>query len=264
MHLSDAQIDEFDHTGFLLFRGMLDEAAVRILRAEQAALISRPGPEVIREKSSNGVRLAYGAHVLSDPFAKLSVMPRLLNPVRQLLRDDVYIHQSRLNPKAGFTGGEWNWHQDFGTWHREDGMPQPNCVMTAIFLDDATAVNGPLMVLPGTQRLGIVNEVEQEKVSGYTVMQIDNDVVTDYVSRNGIVPLMGPAGTVAFIHCNLVHGSSNNVSPQPRSIMYFNYNAVSNIPTGGNNRPWFHNNPDRTPLQPCDDDILDVMARRAG
>lgn len=264
MYLNDSQIEEFDRTGYLLFPGLLDEEEARVLSAAVPDLKARSGPEVVREADGEAVRQVYGGHSVSDPFARLSVMPRLLNPVQQLLRSCAYIHQSRLNPKQGFSGGTWNWHQDFGTWHREDGMPEPRCVMTAIFLDDATPVNSPLMVLPGSQRHGIVDKVEKENATGYTVMQIGQDIVADYAEENGIVPLMGPAGTVAFIHCNLVHGSANNVSPYPRAIMYFNYNAVDNVPTGGNNRAWFHNNPDRGPLECGDDDALHALARAAG
>jgi ectoine hydroxylase len=263
MHLSDSQIEEYDRSGYLLFPGLLDQEEAQLLKVTASVLCARPGPEIVREKESNGIRLAYGGHEVCEPYKRLSTLPRLLNPVRQLLREYAYIHQSRLNPKEGFSGGAWNWHQDFGTWHREDGMPEPHCVMTAIFLDDSTAVNGPLLVLPGSQHHGIVNTVTREEATGYTVMQIDPPVVSDFANRNGIVPLMGPAGTVAFIHCNLVHGSSNNVSPWPRSIMYFNYNAVSNAPTGGNGRAWYHNNQDHTPLELGDDDGLYALTRAA-
>ncbi|MEQ8442907.1 MAG: phytanoyl-CoA dioxygenase family protein [Alphaproteobacteria bacterium] len=263
MHLSGPQIEEFHRKGFLLFPGLLDEEEAAVLKSGLPALESRDGPEVVREKEGNTIRLIYGGHKLCDPFARLSVMPRILNPVRQLLGEDAYMHQSRLNPKPGFSGGAWNWHQDFGTWHREDGVPEPRCVMTAIFLDDASAVNAPLMVLPGSQHHGMVEDVTAEEVTGYALMQIDESVVERYAAENGIVPLMGPAGTVAFIHCNLVHGSANNVSPYPRAIMYFNYNACSNIPTGGKGRAWFHNNQDRSPLEPGDDDALHVLARAA-
>lgn len=263
MHLSDSQIEEFDRKGYLLFPGLLDHEEAMVLRAALPSLYERDGPEVVREQNSDTIRLVYGAHDYCDPFAKLSVLPRLLGPVRQLLRGDTYIHQSRLNPKPGFSGGAWNWHQDFGTWHREDGMPEPRCVMTAIFLHDATPVNGPLLILPGTQHHGTVQDVAREDATGYTVMQIDPPLVESFAAKNGIVPLMGPAGTVAFIHCNLVHGSSNNVSPWERGIMYMNYNALDNVPTGGNERAWFHNNMNRAPLAPGDDDALHALARAA-
>ncbi|MCR9219758.1 MAG: phytanoyl-CoA dioxygenase family protein [Alphaproteobacteria bacterium] len=264
MHLSDQQIEEFDERGFLLFSGLLDAEEVAVLNAERRGLYARTGPEVVREKTSDAIRLVYGAHEYSEPFKRLSQLPRLLGPVRQLLRAPAYIHQSRLNPKQGFTGGAWNWHQDFGTWHREDGMPEPVCVMTAILLDDANAVNGPLLVVPGSHRHGEVQEVSPEAdAKGYTVMQISERMLEALASEGGIEPLCGPAGTVAFIHCNLVHGSSNNVSPWPRAIMYMNYNSVENLPTGGNERAWFHNNPDRTALTPTDDDALHELARAA-
>ena len=44
-------------------------------------------------------------------YGALARHPRLLSPVQQLLREPVYIHQTRLNPKAGFGGGTWDFHQ---------------------------------------------------------------------------------------------------------------------------------------------------------
>ena len=69
-------------------------------------ILNREGPEVIREKGDpTAARLAFGAHVYSEPFRRLSLLPRLLAPVCQLLPDEVYLHQSRINPKQGFGGG---------------------------------------------------------------------------------------------------------------------------------------------------------------
>ena len=43
----------------------------------------------------------------------------------------VYIHQSRLNPKAAFHGGPWDWHQDYATWSDRDGLKEPRAFMVA-------------------------------------------------------------------------------------------------------------------------------------
>ena len=251
MELTSAQITEFDERGFLFFPELLKSSEIKLLTDHLEDLFSRPGPEVVREQEKDGIRLVYGTHQYCRPYGKLSVLPRLLTPVRQLLRSEVYIHQSRLNPKQGFSGGAWNWHQDFGTWQREDGMPKPRCVMTAILFHESGPVNSPLMLIPGSHKIGMLEEVTPEEGSrGYTVMEIDEKLVGNLAEHHGIEAIMGKPGGVAFIHCNLVHGSSPNISPWPRAILYINYNSVENIPTGGNDRAWFHNNPNREALKP--------------
>ncbi len=249
MELSSSQIEEFEERGFLFFPELLKSHEVKLLTDHLEGLYSRTGPEVVREKKGDGIRLVYGTHEFCKPYGRLSVLPRLLQPVRQLLRSEVYIHQSRLNPKHGFSGGAWNWHQDFGTWHREDGMPEPKCVMTAVLLHESGPVNSPLLLIPGSHRIGMTNEVKPEEgATGYTVMEIDENQVSDLAERHGIEAIIGKPGGVAYIHCNLVHGSAPNISPWPRAILYINYNSIDNQPTGGNDRAWFHNNPNREAL----------------
>ncbi len=69
-----------------------------ILQRAMPEILNRSGPEIIREKEDpTAVRLAFGAHVYSEPFRYLSLLPRLLNSVRQLVMGDVYLHQSRYS-----------------------------------------------------------------------------------------------------------------------------------------------------------------------
>jgi ectoine hydroxylase len=224
-------------------------------------ILSRRGPEVIPEKDDpNSVRLAFGAHVYSEPFQYLPLLPRLLNPIRQLLDDDVYLHQSRLNPKQGFGGGAaWDWHQDYPPWHRIDGMAEAKCIMASVFIDDCTAVTSPLLVVPGSHTHGLLDSKPHKDAKGYALHHIDRATLEQLVEESGIEALIGPAGSVCFCHCNVVHGSANNVSPWRRAIMYLNYNAVSNACTG-TARDWYHNNRDFTPLQPLNDDSLKALA----
>ena len=39
---------------------------------------------------------------------------------------------------------------------------------------------------------------------------------------------MGPAGSVTFFECNLMHGSNGNITPHPRRNVFFVYNSVEN------------------------------------
>ncbi len=259
MKMNDSQLAEFEEKGYLHLPRLLDDDEVAILQGALLKILNRQGPEVIREKNDpTSARLVFGGHTFSEPFRRLSLLPRMLNPVRQLLDDDVCVHQSRLNPKAGFgSGTAWDWHQDFPPWHMIDGMPEPRCVMAAVFIDDCTAVKSPLLVVPGTHRHGLMDAKlhEDAKGEGYDLYHIDQATMERLANENGIEPLIGPAGSVSFIHCNVLHGSANNISPWRRAIMFLIYNAVSNACTD-TERPWYQNNRDFTPLQPLDDNCL--------
>ncbi len=257
MRLSDAEVAEYRESGCLFFPGLFAPEEIAALRAGLPRLLARDGEEVIREKDGSGAaRLVYGAHAFEEAYRRMSLHPRVLEPVRHLLDEEVYIHQTRLNPKMGFHGGAWTWHQDFGTWHRVDGMPAPHCVMTTVFLDDISAVNSPLLIIPGSQHFGLRDEVAPEADNvGYVVMEIDKRTVAELAERMPIRALEGPAGSVAFLHCNIVHGSAPNVSPYRRAIWYINYSAVTNA-ARGTDRAWHLNNRDFTPLRPLADDCL--------
>ena len=266
MKLNETLISEYEERGYLFFPNLLDGEEVAALKRAMPGILSRLGPEVISEKEDPTVaRLAFGGHVYSEPIRRLSLLPRLLGPVRQLLQDDVYLHQSRLNPKPGFGGGaSWDWHQDFPPWHTIDGMPEPRCVMAAVFVDDCSAAKGPLLVVPGSQRYGLLDSKlhKDAKGRGYALHHIDHATLESLANENGIEALIGPAGSVALINCNLLHGSTNNVSPWRRAILYLIYNAVSNACTG-RERPWYQNNRDFTPLQMVDDGALKGLAEPA-
>src|ERR1700752_4924209 len=64
------------------------------------------------------------------------VHPRLIRPVEQVFGEKLYMHQYKINAKAAFEGDVWQWHQDYGTWARDDGMPEPRAMNIAVFLDE--------------------------------------------------------------------------------------------------------------------------------
>ena len=248
MRLSDAQVAEFDERGYLFFPSLFSPQEVAVLRRALPAILSRDGPEVVREEADpRQVKLVFGLHELDESFRRLSLHPRLLVPAEQLLRSPVHIYQARLNPKTGFSGGGWGWHQDFNQWHRHDGMQRPHALMVALFLDEVNACNAPLMVIPGSHRRGHILVPD--------AMEIGLDIVRELVDEGGIEALMGAAGSVAFMHCITVHGSTSNLSPWPRCLFYLNYNSVDNTAIARRRAP-FHCGTDFTPLQPLADDCL--------
>ena len=261
MTLTDGQLEEYRQRGYLLVPELLSSAEVRCLSEALPDILARPGPEVVREEDDTAARLVFGAHLYSEPFAALARLPKVLGPSQQLIGEPVYLHQSRINPKEGFAESSgWEWHQDYPPWHAVDGMPEPRCVMTSVFLDDCTAATSPLLVVPSSHGHGLIDSYRPDpEARGALLYHLGRDTVASLAEENGIEPLLGPAGSVAFVNCNLVHGSANNVSPWRRAIAYLIYNACSNGSTG-TERPWFQNERDFTPLEPVDEAALAALA----
>ena len=252
MRLTDEQLQDFDDNGFLLFPSLFSSDEMAVLRRSLPQLMAREGPETVREEDENdSLRMLFGAHTFDEAFRRLSLNPRLLNPVAQLLRSPVCIFHTRLTPKSGFVGGGWGWHQDFDRWHHADGMQTPRVIMAGLFFDDVTYCNAPLMVIPGSYRRGCL-PVEEDRT-------IDPATIRELVDDGGIEPLIGPAGSVAFVHCNTVHGSTANLSPWPRCIYYINYNSVENTDIRSPRDP-LRCGIDFTPLAALGDDCLRELA----
>ena len=144
MKLTSEQIKSFDEQGYMFFPNCFSEEEVALLREEGDAILRTNRKEVWREKTG-APRTAFAAHEYNEAFRLMAHHPRLVEPLQQLFGEGVYVHQFKINAKAAFEGDVWQWHQDYGTWAREDGMPKPRAMNISIFLDEVYPVNGPLM-----------------------------------------------------------------------------------------------------------------------
>ena len=260
MKLSAQQLEDYRQRGYLFFPNLLSKTEIDGLRAAVPDLMASDGPQVRRDKPDAVPKIVYAPHATNDRYQALVRLPRLLGVVQQLLDDPAYVYQSRINLKLPFTQDAWSWHQDFTAWHRGDGMPTPHAIMVAVFIDDCTVANGPLLVMPASHSEDLDEILGREaEVTGYDVQRISTDTLEKFAKLGGITDLAGPAGSVAFIHPTLLHGSAANMSPWPRSILYVNYNASSN-PTLNNQRAWYMNNTDTSALEVTDDDALANLA----
>ena len=190
--------------------------------------------KIIRDPNSGEIRSVFGMHELSENFSRLTRDPRILGMVRQLLGSEVYIHQSRINDKFGFEGSGFDWHSDFETWHAEDGMPRMRAVSASLMLTDNNEFNGPLMLIPGSHHyfvpcLGETPDLNwQDSLKAQRVGTPDRDSLARLAERGGIEAPKGPAGSLLLFECNTLHASNKNMSPWPRSNLFFVYNSVEN------------------------------------
>ena len=231
------QLARYARDGFLVWPRLFSAAQVTALLAEMerlAAAADRSRDDVIVEPDSDAVRSLFRLHHDSDAMRTLAADPRLAAAARQILGDDVYIHQSRVNFKPAFEGKSFPWHSDFETWHVEDGMPRMRALSVSLFLTRNTEHNGPLMVIPGShlRYVRCVGETPPEHFKQSLRKQAygvpDRDSLTRLAADHEIVSCTGEAGTVVMFDCNLMHGSSANITPMPRHNVFLCYNSVAN------------------------------------
>lgn len=233
MKLSPEQIAQFDRDGYLFFPSLFSPDEVKTLTDAVPALYARREAYNVREKGSDAVRTNFAAHLYSEPFAKLARHPRMVEPVQQIFGDALYMHQFKINGKMAFEGDVWQWHQDYGTWKNDDLMPEPRAMNVAIFLDDVNEFNGPLMFIPGSHKLGVVDARHDLTTTSYPLWTVDNALIAQLVRRagdkqGGIVSPKGPAGSMILFHGCLLHASTSNLSPWNRVSVYLSLCAVTN------------------------------------
>ncbi len=259
MKLTKEQLDQFHTEGWLLLPELFTPEEVDLLRREAEAIYTQHRPEIWREKTG-APRTAFAAHTYNEAFRLLGRHPRMIEPVEQVFGEKLYMHQYKINAKSAFTGEVWQWHQDYGTWKRDDGMPEPRAMNISVFLDEVMPINGPLMLVPRSQNAGDLQASHDLETTSYPLWTLDEETVSRLVKQGGIVAPTGKPGSMLMFHGNLVHGSAGNITPYPRKIVYLTLNAVSNYirkPT----RPEFIAHQDFTPIEPVDDDALIRLAR---
>ena len=259
MKLSKEQRADFDRDGYVFMPNLFSPDEVGVLRAAAEEIYASDREEVWRE-TSGAPRTAFAAHTYDEAHRRLGSHPRLIEPVMQLLGEQVYMHQYKINAKAAFDGDVWQWHQDYGTWARDDGMPEPRAMNISVFLDEVTPANGPLLLIPGSHKKGVVEAGHDLQTTSYPLWTLDRETVRKLADEGGLVAPIGEPGSVLMFHGNVVHASPANISPWSRVIVYLSLCAVSNHITKFKRKEWIAHR-DFTPIEPLDDDCLSVLAR---
>ncbi|WP_037318138.1 ectoine hydroxylase [Amycolatopsis orientalis] len=232
-----ATLANHDARGYTVVDQLLSPGEVQTYWQELVRLSSgdhRDDERVITEAKTGEVRSIFDVHETSELIAELVRDPRVLDRARQILGSEVYIHQSRVNYMPGFKGTGFYWHSDFETWHAEDGMPAPRAVSCSIALTDNYPFNGGLMVMPGSQRTFVqcAGETPEDNYKSSLKEQRvgvpSEDDITKLAAEYGIDQFTGQAGSALWFDSNVMHGSSNNITPYPRSNIFVVFNSVEN------------------------------------
>jgi ectoine hydroxylase len=116
----------------------------------------------------------------------------------------------------------------------EDGMPRMRALSISLLLTPNTAHNGPLLVVPGSHKryvrcVGATPEDHfKQSLRRQQIGVPAREALRALVEESSIESVLGPAGTVVFFDCNLMHGSGGNITPLPRHNVFLVYNSAEN------------------------------------
>ncbi len=242
--LSSEQREQFWRDGYLVVEDVVDAAHLQAMKTDFSSWV----------EDSRDMTEAYGATIdgrprfdlepghsaekpelrrvnapveVSKAYYEAMMSSRMTECVSDLIGPNVKFHHSKINSKLPGGATAVKWHQDFPfTPHSNDDV-----VTALLMVDDVTAENGPLEVVPGSHT-GQLHGLWHE---GVFTGAVADDVAADCQAR--AVTCTGPAGSVCLMHTRLLHGSAPNISSDPRTLFICVYSAEDAVPYSTNPVP---------------------------
>jgi ectoine hydroxylase len=250
--LSDTQVLHFERDGYLFLRGLFDhEECDLLLDALTSDDTVKEGGLSRRDGEGGVTKLKVWNQAGDDLFGLVGRLPRMVNPVEQVLNGEVYLYHSKVTMKEPFTGGAWAWHQDYGYWYN-NGCLFPLMASIMVALDPCTRENGCLQVLQGSHLMG---RIDHGKVGDQT--GADPDRVAEACKVLPLIYCEMEPGDALLFHSNTLHRSDQNHSPLRRTTFICCYNAARNNPYKE------HHHPRYTRLEKVTDTALKQFRQQA-
>jgi ectoine hydroxylase-related dioxygenase (phytanoyl-CoA dioxygenase family) len=181
-------------------------------------------------RSRAGVR-----HALQLPVVATLARERcLIDIARAALGPEALPFRATLFDKSPQTNWLVVWHQDtalplksrlnlagWGPWSLKEGIHYAHAPASSlsqvlalrVHLDDSTEMNGPLRVLPGTHRSGV----------------LDDNSIHDLSVKIDAVNCVACKGDVVAMRPLLIHASSKTATAMPRRVLHIEYAASASI-----------------------------------
>ena len=226
--LTEDQIRAFWRDGYLAVENVLAAGELAALRRVTDEFVERSRAVAANDEtfdlepghSAQAPRVRRIKHPVSKHpvFAKYARHDGILDIVACLLGDNLRFHNNKLNMKNPGHGAAVEWHQDWAFYpHTNDDLLE-----VGIALDDMTAENGALMVVPGSHWGKTWNHHQD----GYFVGGITDPAF----DAAGAVPVTVAAGGITLHHVRMPHGSRPNRSAKPRRMFFIGFCAADAWP----------------------------------
>jgi ectoine hydroxylase-related dioxygenase (phytanoyl-CoA dioxygenase family) len=232
--ITEADVAFYREQGYLVVPGVLDPETLARTRREIAGILEGARGiadhtdvydlEPTHRPDAPRVRRIKTPHVHFDYFRTLARLPAMVEILQRLLGPSgVRLHGSKINLKSAGYGAPVEWHQDWAFYpHTNDDL-----LAVGVMLDDCALENGPLLVMPGSHRGPVWDHHQDGAFCGAM------DAGATPLRFADAVPLTAPAGSMSFHHVRLVHGSAQNLSDRPRTLLLYEYAAADAWPLLG-------------------------------
>jgi ectoine hydroxylase len=249
--LTEDQRQRFLNDGYFIAERLFDPEEIDLL-GKIARADHRLDQEAVSRRDAHGgaIRLRVENEIHDDIYGAIVRSRRIVETMEQLLGGEVYHYHHKMILKEPFTGGAWEWHQDYGYWYN-NGCLYPLLASCMIAVDRATEENGCLQVLKGSHHLGRIDHGKTGDQTG-----ADLERVEAARERLETVHCTLEPGSAIFFHCNLLHCSAQNKSANPRWAFICCYNAKRNNPYIDSRHPRY------TPMQTLPDEAVKEVGRR--
>lgn len=233
--LTETQLNQYHRDGFVIVRELFHRREIDALLQKAKGDSSLEESALHRRDGEGGItKLRVWNELSDDLFGLFARSARIVNPMEQILDGEVYFYHSKMMLKDPLTGGAWAWHQDYGYWYN-NGCLFPNMASCLIAVDRNTKENGCLQVLTGSHRLGRIDHIKVGDQTG-----ADPERVEQARKVFPLVYVEKEPGDALFFHCNLLHRSDQNKSPNSRWSYICCYNSASNNPYKVHHHPQYH------------------------
>jgi len=231
--LNDQQRTDFERDGYVFVRGFFDEEESALLKNAMERDPAINSHFYNRGDAKGGTtKMALWNYPGDSVYGLAARSEKMVDTMEDLLDGEVYHYHSKLTAKEPYDGGAWEWHQDYGYWYH-NGCLFPHMASAMTALDHATKSNGCLQVLRGSHLMG---RIEHELLAGDQV-GANLERVEQAQKRLELVYCEMAPGDVLFFHCNTLHRSDQNRSPNRRWTMISCYNSARNDPYKDHQHP---------------------------
>ena len=169
-----------------------------------------------------GKKVSVKPNLLSTIFDRLAFDTKIIEKVKKIIGDDIYIWSSAFFFKAPNDGKIVSYHQDNPYWQ----LTTDNVITAWIAFTVSNKECGALEIVPRSYKHGLLNNLDVDdprasylkgvKTTPESDLLSYNQNLDDFIKKNPPVVINLKPGQFSLHHVNAVHGSGTNLSNKNR------------------------------------------------